>query len=101
MVTILTKEGVVNVKFQEGQYAFYNKKLSKEVWNDKKNCNEKKTVEDSWFKRGNILLVVGYRRGDTFVAKRYAQTRYQHTVQLITNVKEDGSLIMKQDRTRI
>ena len=101
MVTILTKEGVVNVKFQEGQYAFYNKKLSKEVWNDKKNCNEKKTVEDSWFKRGNILIICGRRNSDTFLPKTYANTRWKHTVRLVTDIKDNGDLIMKQDRTRI
>lgn len=101
IVTLLTKEGVINVKFQEGQYAFYNKKISKDVWNEKKNCSEKKTMENSWFSRGNILLVCGYRRGDTFVAKRYAKTRYQHTVQLITNIKDSGDLTMKMDRVRV
>ena len=101
IVTILTRDGVVNVKLQEGQYAFYNKKISKEFWNEKKGINEKKTIEDTWFKRGNMLIVCGYRRGTTFVAKRYAKTRYQHTIQLITNLKDNGDLILKQDRTRI
>jgi DNA polymerase-3 subunit alpha len=101
IITLLTKEGVVNIKFQEGQYAFYNKKLSREVWNENKDKNEKKTIEDTWFKRGNMLLIVGFRRGSTFVAKRYAKTRYQHTVQLITDLKENGDLILKQDRTKI
>lgn len=101
IITLLTKEGVVNIKFQEGQYAFYNKKLSRELWNEKKEKNEKKTIEDTWFKRGNMLLIVGFRRGSTFVAKRYAKTRYQHTVQLITDLKENGDLILKQDRTKI
>jgi DNA polymerase-3 subunit alpha len=101
IVTLLTKEGVVNIKFQEGQYAFYNKKISKDVWNEKKCINEKKTVENSWFTRGNILLIIGYRRGSTFVAKRYANTKYQHTIQLITNIKNNGDLVMKQDRVKI
>ena len=101
IVTILTKEGVVNIKFQEGQYAFYNKKLSKEVWNDKKNCNEKKTVEDSWFKRGNILIICGRRNSDTFLPKTYANTRWKHTVRLITDIKDNGDIVCKTERVKL
>ena len=48
-----------------------------------------------------MLLIVGFRRGSTFVAKRYAKTRSQHTVQLINDLKENGDLVLKQDRTKI
>ena len=34
----------------------------------------KKVIEKSWFKRGNKLMITGFRRDDTFVAKTYANT---------------------------
>lgn len=101
IVTLLTKEGVVNVKFNEGNYSFWNKAISKDIWNEKKQCNEKKTIEKSFFQRGNLLICVGYRRGDTFVSKKYAKTRWKHAVKLITNIKDNGDIVTKNDRTRI
>ncbi len=53
-VTLLTKEGVVNVKLNKGQYAYYTAKYE---------------GDDSWFERGNILIVTGYRKGLNFNAK--------------------------------
>ena len=58
-----------------------------------------KTVDEkSWFKRGTKLLVTGYRREDQFVPKKYKDTVYNHTVQLITEVKPNGELLLKTER---
>ena len=69
LVTLLTTSGVVNVKLTRDYYAMFNRQIS-EV-NEK---GEKKVKEKGWFTRGIKLLVTGYRRDDTFVAKKYKST---------------------------
>ena len=47
---------------------------------------KKKIVERSWFKRGTLLLITGYKRDDNeFVAKTYAQTP-GHQLYKITDI---------------
>ena len=80
IVTLLTPTGTVNVKFTRDYYAMFNRQISE--------VNEegvKKVKEKGWFTRGNKLLVTGYRRDDTFVAKKYKNTG-GHQLYLITNV---------------
>ena len=60
MVTILTPEGVIDLKFTGEQFAQYNKTIS-EVIN-----GTKKTLEKSWFIQGTLLLVNGYKSGEIF-----------------------------------
>jgi DNA polymerase-3 subunit alpha len=96
MITILTKYGVVNIKHNKGQYAFYNKTISK-VGEDGK----KKRLEESWLKRGNQIIVSGYRRDDQFRPLVYSDTIYKHTVNLIKEVHEDGSLLIQSERTKV
>jgi DNA polymerase-3 subunit alpha len=66
IVSLLTPDGVVNVKFFKNNYATYAQKLS---YNDPANPKRKITIEDSWFKRGTKLLINGYRRENMFFAK--------------------------------
>ena len=68
-VVLLTTSGVVTVKLTRDYYAMFNRQIS-EV-NEK---GEKKVKEKGWFTRGIKLLVTGYRRDDTFVAKKYKST---------------------------
>ena len=69
IVSLLTTDGVVNVKFTRDYYAMYNRQISKV------NADGKKSVlEKGWFTRGSKLLITGFRRDDTFVAKRYSST---------------------------
>jgi len=96
LVTILTKHGSVNVKMNKGHYAFYNKTIS-EVGEDGK----KKRLEESWLKRGNLITCQGIRRGDQFVPMIYNDTIYKHTVNLIKEVYEDGTLLMQTERTYV
>lgn len=93
IVTILTKYGVVAVKFYKGQFTFYDKQIS--------SINEdgSKTVEEkSWFARGTKLLVTGYRRGDQFVPKKYNDSIFRHSLQLINSVDENGNLSLRSER---
>lgn len=81
IVTLLTTTGVVSVKFTRDYYAMYNRQISE--------INEsgiKKVKEKGWFTRGTKLLITGYRRDDTFIAKKYKSTG-GHTLYLITEVE--------------
>ena len=85
IVSLLTTTGVVNIKFTRDYYAMYNRQISKV------NSDGKKSVlEKGWFTRGSKLLVTGFRRDDTFVAKRYNSTP-GHILWKIVSV--DGSNI--------
>jgi DNA polymerase-3 subunit alpha len=95
-VTLLTTDGVVTVKFYGGQFSFYNQQLSN------KNAEGKKEVlEKSWFTRGNLLLVTGFRRGNQFVAKKYKTSIYQHSLAMIQEIDPDGNLILQSERTEV
>ena len=81
IVTLLTTTGVVSIKFTRDYYAMFNRQIS-EI-DDK---GTKKVKEKGWFTRGTKLLVTGYRRDDTFVAKKYKSTG-GHTLYKITEVE--------------
>lgn len=95
-ITLITKYGPVNVKFNKGHYAFYNKRIS-EVGDDGK----KHVIEDSWFKRGTLLRCAGIRRDDQFYPTKYNDTIYSHTVNRIIEVHDDGTLLLQSERTYI
>lgn len=82
-VSVLTLQGVVNIKFNKGQYAFYNRRMA---------------GDNSWFKRGTLILVCGYRQDDNFRAYRYNDTIYNHTVNKIIGFKNDGTLELMMQR---
>lgn len=93
MITLLTPTGVTTVKFYKGQFGFYDKQIS-ELNED----GSKTVLEKSWFGRGNKLLITGYRREDQFIPKKYVDSAYRHTIQLITEVGKDGSLKLQSER---
>jgi DNA polymerase-3 subunit alpha len=98
MVTLLTKYGPVNVKMNKGHYAFYSKRISTKL---DPNSDTKTVLEDSWLKRGNMIVIAGIRREDTFWPLIYKDTIYKHTVNLIKEVYEDGTLLLQTERTKI
>lgn len=63
IVTLSTTYGVVDVKMSQELFAYY----------------DKKTDEDSWFKRGTKLLVNGFRRGEVFVPRVYTDSAFRST----------------------
>lgn len=93
-VTLLTTMGVVTIKFYKGQFGFYDKQISE----TDEDTNTKTVLEKSWFKRGNKLLVTGYRREDQFIPKKYTDSAYRHTLQLITEVNSDNELVLQSSR---
>jgi DNA polymerase-3 subunit alpha len=90
-VSILTTSGVVNVKFTKEYFAMFNRQIS-EVQDD----GTKKVKEKGWFTRGTKIMVTGYRREDTFVAKSYKATA-THQLYKITNVI-DGEMELEHER---
>ena len=93
VVTLLTPDGVVQVKFYKGNFSFYDKQIS-EVNED----GSKTVIEKSWFSRGSKLLITGFRRDEQFIPRSYKDSLYKHSVQLILDIKEDGSLILQGER---
>lgn len=91
-ISLLTTKGVVTVKFHSGAFSFYDRQIS-EIMDGKK-----KTIEKSWFTRGNKLLITGFRREGNFIPKKYKNSIYQHTVALIEKVNENGDLVLQLER---
>ena len=91
-VTLLTPTGVVNVKFTKEYYAMFNRQIS-ELGDD----GVKHVAEKGWFTRGMKLLVAGFKRDDTFVAKTYANTGF-HQLYLITEVHDNGDIELTHER---
>ena len=79
-ISLLTTTGVVTVKFTRDYYSMFKKQIS-QVQAD----GTKKVIEKSWFKRGTMLMITGFRRDDQFVAKTYASTN-AHQLYKITEI---------------
>ena len=86
-VVLLTTSGVVTVKLTRDYYAMFNRQISEVNEN-----GEKKVKEKGWFTRGTKLLVTGYRRDDTFVAKKYKSTGGHQLYKITDVVNGDISL---------
>ena len=97
MVSLLTCYGVVNVKFNKNSYSFYNKRISRVI----EDTDKKQVIENSWLKRGNLLVIAGFRRGDNFIPRTYNDSVWKHTLNLITAVHEDGTLDLQLERTKL
>ena len=91
-IDLLTTSGVVTCKFYAGNFSFYDKQISKQI-GDTKKC-----IEKSWFSRGTLLLITGYRHGEVFKAKRYADSVYRHSVAKIERVENNGDLVIQTER---
>lgn len=91
-ISLLTTDGVVNVKFSKEYFAMAARQIS-----EKQEDGTKKITEKGWFVRGTKLLVQGYKRDDTFVGKTYAKT-IGHQLYKITDINEDGTLELVHER---
>ena len=90
-VTLLTTTGVITVKFSREYYAMFKKQIS-QIGTDGK----KHVVEKSWFTRGTMIMVTGFRRDDMFVGKTYAATE-GHQLYKITEVI-DNEIKLQHER---
>jgi len=91
-ISLLTVNGVVNVKFTKEYFAMAARQIS-----ERQEDGTKKITEKGWFVRGTKLLLQGYRRDDTFVAKTYSKT-IGHQLYKITNLNKDGTLELQHER---
>ena len=91
-VTLLTTTGVVEVKFRKEYFSLFDKQIS-----EKQEDGTKKIVEKSWFNRGNMIAVQGFRSGDNFIPKKYASTG-GHQLYKIDIILPNGDLILKDSR---
>ena len=46
-------------------------------------------------------MVTGFRRGQQFKPKKYKNSIYQHTIQKILNIEENGGLVLQSDRKEV
>ena len=98
MVSILTpRSGVVDVKLFGDAYVRYNKKISTVDPDTKK----KTVVDDSWFKRGNKIIVYGMRKENTFHCRGLKTEYGTRYVGLIKNVNHDGTLDISYKRASV
>lgn len=90
---LLTPEGeVILIKMNKEEFSNWDRQISET------NADGSRTIiERSWFRRGNLLLVSGFRRGDQFIPKAYRNSNLQ-PLYLITDVSEDGELTLKSER---
>lgn len=92
VVTILTTDGVVNVKFRKEYFALFDKRIS-----ERGEDGVKHVIEKSWFDRGNMIMVQGVRSGDTFITKKYSSS-VGHQLYHIIEVTPEGDLILQNER---
>ena len=90
-VTLLTVDGVVDVKFRKEYFSLFDKQIS-----EKYSDGTKKIIERSWFNRGNMILVQGMRSGDVFIPKKYANSG-GHQLYKINDII-DGDLVLQTER---
>lgn len=83
-ISLLTPDGVVNVKIWKNQYAKYDKQISA-IQPDGK----KKVMERSWFSRGTLLFIQGIRRNDTFIPKAYKSSKHRVPIMKIVGIDGD------------
>ena len=91
-VTLLTTDGVVEVKFRKEYFSLFDKQIS-----ERDSDGTKHVVEKSWFNRGSMIIVQGYRSGDNFIPKKYATTG-GHQLYKIEEIKSNGDLILRDSR---
>jgi len=94
-IQLLTETGVVTVKIYQVQFAKYDRQIS-----EKQADGKKKIIEKSWLSRGNKLLLMGIRRDDQFVLKKYKNTKGE-VLSLIEEVEPRGQLKLKTERAKV
>ena len=94
IITLLTPTGTVYCKFNRGSFSHYDRSISIPDEETGKN----KVVDASWFKRGNILMIRGIRRGSQFTVKNYKNSLWSHSVSLVERIYDDGIALTKDER---
>ena len=86
-ISLLTVDsGVVTVKMSRDYYARLNRQISEPQID-----GTKKVIEKSWFTRGNMLMVNGFKRSGMFFSKSYRNQK-SHQVYKIIKINDDNSI---------
>jgi DNA polymerase-3 subunit alpha len=91
-VTLLTPTGVVEIKFRKEYFTMFDKRIS-----ERGEDGAKHIVEKSWFDRGSMIVVMGFRSGDTFIVKKYAKDA-GHQLYKIDEVMNNGDVVLRHNR---
>ena len=67
IVTILTPDGVIDLKFTNEQFANYNRIISQKLG------ESKRVMEKSWFLKGTLLIAKGCKIGEVFRVKELSK----------------------------
>lgn len=92
IVTLLTPNGVVDIKFNKEHFSLFDKQISEKQENGKK-----KIMERSFFQRGSMIMVTGIRSDDMFICKKYKNTP-GHRLYKIEDVASNGDLTLRGER---
>lgn len=93
IVYLLTEKGCVTLKLHAGSFAHYDKVIS----SVDSQTGDKTKLEDSWFKKGTLLMVTGYRQGDNFKPKTYSDSIVKHSIQRLA-LDEQQQLYIQAER---
>lgn len=88
IITIATPNGdVVDIKLDKGRFSYYDRATDNDT---------------SWLTRGNKLMIIGYRRGETFYPKVYRNNYYQHSIMRIEGVNPNtGKVVLKNEKESV
>ena len=91
-VSLLTPDGVVDVKFNKEYFSIYDKTIKLT------NAEGKDYVaEESWFQKGSKIMVTGIRSNNQFIVKKYKSTP-GHRLYKITQITENGDVELQGER---
>ncbi len=96
-VTILTKHGVITLKLYSQVYTDFNQKIS--VMNPDK-PKEKIVLDESWFKRGKLIIAHGFRRENMFNVRTDYSEKLPRSIGLIEEVNLDGTASIRYRRKK-
>lgn len=82
IITLNTQSGVVEVKLHKDTFTRFDRKTPDEA---------------SWFTRGTKLIIAGFRRGENFVPRVYADSPYQSNIMKV-ELTADGKVEIKRER---
>lgn len=90
-VYVLTTTGVVPIKFRKEYFSLFDKQISV-----RDPDGTKHVVEKSWFNRGEMIIVQGFRSEDSFIPRKYGNQGHQ--LYRITNIDKDNNLSIQTER---
>lgn len=83
-ITLLTPTGVVTVRIYKNQYSIYDRQIS-----ERGEDGVKHVKEPSWFRKGTLLWVQGFRRGNDFIPRKRKSSPYPIIMKIINAEKDE------------